>query len=77
MAAKPRSSTSDRAEARFGEARAWLDRLPQAFLAKALRGELVRRGPQDRPAEGGLERMRTPQGAQARAGRRRQRLGRH
>ena len=49
---------ADRIEARFAKAKAQIDRLPQALLAKAFRGELVPQDPNDEPASVLLERLR-------------------
>jgi type I restriction enzyme S subunit len=48
---------ADRIEARFAEAKAQVDRLTQALLAKAFRGELVPQDPNDEPASALLERV--------------------
>lgn len=49
---------ADRLEARYTAARAQLDRLTPALLAKAFRGELVPQDPDDEPAAVLLERIR-------------------
>jgi len=53
----------DRIEARLTEARAQLERLTPATLAKAFRGELVPQDPNDEPASALLERLSEPQTA--------------
>ena len=50
---------ADRLEAEAARARALLDRLESAILAKAFRGELVRQDPNDEPASVLLERIRS------------------
>ena len=47
----------DRLEAEAGRARALLDRLESALLAKAFRGELVPQNPNDEPAQTLLDRI--------------------
>ncbi|MBI3802005.1 MAG: restriction endonuclease subunit S, partial [Deltaproteobacteria bacterium] len=49
---------TDRLEARYTAARAQVERLTQALLAKAFRGELVPQDPNDEPASVLLERIR-------------------
>lgn len=49
---------ADRLEARVGKARGQVDKLTQAILAKAFRGELVPQDPNDEPAEKLLARIR-------------------
>jgi type I restriction enzyme S subunit len=49
---------ADRIEAQYQAARARVDRLTQSLLAKAFRGELVPRDPNDEPASMLLERIR-------------------
>ena len=49
---------ADRFEARYRQARAEVDRLTPALLAKAFRGELVPQDPNDEPASALLERLR-------------------
>jgi type I restriction enzyme S subunit len=49
---------ADRLEARYRQARAEVDRLAPALLAKAFRGELVPQDPNDEPASALLERLR-------------------
>lgn len=49
---------ADRLEARYAAARAQVERLTQALLAKAFRGELVPQDPNDEPASVLLERIR-------------------
>lgn len=48
---------ADSIEARYQKAKAWFDKLPQAILAKAFRGELVPQNPTDEPASVLLERI--------------------
>ena len=50
---------ADRIEARFEKAKAQIDQLTSALLAKAFRGELVPQDPADEPADVLLERIRT------------------
>lgn len=50
---------ADRFEARYAAARAQVERLTPALLAKAFRGELVPQDPSDEPASALLERIRT------------------
>lgn len=50
---------ADRLEAEATRARALLDRLESALLAKAFRGELVPQDPNDEPAQALLDRIRT------------------
>ncbi len=47
----------DKVEAHYRKARARVDKLSQAVLAKAFRGELVPQDPNDEPAEKLLERI--------------------
>ncbi len=49
---------ADRIEARYHAARAQVDKLTPAILAKAFRGELVPQNPNDEPASVLLERIR-------------------
>ena len=49
---------ADRLEARYTAARAQVERLTPALLAKAFRGELVPQDPNDEPASVLLERIR-------------------
>lgn len=49
---------ADKLEARYQQARAQVDKLTPALLAKAFRGELVEQDPNDEPAEKLLERVR-------------------
>ena len=53
---------ADRLEARVGKARGQVDKLTQAILAKAFRGELVPQDPNDEPAEKLLARIRASTG---------------
>ncbi len=53
---------ADRLEARVGKARGQVDKLTQAILAKAFRGELVPQDPNDEPAEKLLARIRAATG---------------
>jgi type I restriction enzyme, S subunit len=55
----------DRLEAETARARALLDRLESAILAKAFRGELVPQDPNDEPASVLLERIRAQRSAVA------------
>ena len=55
---------ADRLEARYTAARAKVDRLIPALLAKAFRGELVPQDPNDEPASVLLERIRAAQAEQ-------------
>lgn len=48
---------ADQIEARYQKVRAWVDKLPQAILAKAFRGEMVPQDPNDEPASVLLERI--------------------
>ncbi len=50
---------ADRLEARYNAARAHVERLTPALLAKAFRGELAPQDPNDEPASALLERIRT------------------
>jgi type I restriction enzyme S subunit len=54
---------ADRLEAEAKPARALLDRLESAILAKAFRGELVSQDPNDEPASVLLERIRAERAA--------------
>ena len=54
---------ADRLEAEAARARALLDRLESALLAKAYRGELVLQDPNDEPAQVLLDRIRTQRAA--------------
>jgi len=53
---------TDRLEARYTAARAQVERLTPALLAKAFRGELVPQDPNDEPASVLLERIRAARG---------------
>jgi type I restriction enzyme S subunit len=53
-------AVADRLEARFEQARAQVDRLAPALLAKAFRGELVPQYPRDEPAAASLSRAPAP-----------------
>ena len=53
---------ADRLEARAGKARGQVDKLTQAILAKAFRGELVPQDPNDEPTEKLLARIRAATG---------------
>ena len=53
---------ADRLEARVGKARGQVDKLTQAILAKAFRGELVPQDPNDEPTEKLLARIRAATG---------------
>jgi len=55
---------ADRLEARYTAARAQVERLTPALLAKAFRGELVPQDPNDEPASVLLERIRAAQAEQ-------------
>lgn len=48
---------ADSIEARYQKAKAWFDKLPQAVLAKAFRGELVPQNEKDEPASELLKRI--------------------
>lgn len=48
---------ADSIEARYQKAKAWFDKLPQALLAKAFRGELVAQNKNDEPASELLKRI--------------------
>lgn len=48
---------ADTIENRYQKAKAWFDKLPQAILAKAFRGELVPQKENDEPARLLLERI--------------------
>ena len=52
----------DKIEARYNKAKAQLDKLPQALLAKAFRGELVPQDESDEPASVLLERIKHDKG---------------
>lgn len=54
---------ADRLEARYRAARAQVERLTPALLAKAFRGELVPQDPNDEPAAALLERVKAARGA--------------
>jgi type I restriction enzyme S subunit len=58
---------ADRLEAEASRARALLDRLESALLAKAFRGELVPQDPNDEPAQTLLDRIRTQRAAAPKA----------
>lgn len=58
---------ADRLEAEAARARALLDRLESALLAKAFRGELVPQDPNDEPAQTLLDRIRTGRAAAPKA----------
>lgn len=58
---------ADRLEAEAARARALLDRLEAAILAKAFRGELVPQDPNDEPASVLLERIRAQRAASSKA----------
>ncbi len=62
---------ADRLEAEAARARALLDRLETALLAKAFRGELVPQDPNDEPAQILLDRIRTQRAAAPKAKRER------
>ena len=64
-------SEIDRLAAEAAAARRLLDRLDQAILAKAFRGELVPQDPADEPAAALLERIRAERAGQPAQGRRR------
>jgi type I restriction enzyme, S subunit len=49
----------DSIESRYQKAKVWFDKLPQAMLAKAFRGELVEQDENDEPASVLLERIKT------------------
>jgi type I restriction enzyme S subunit len=53
----------DQIEARYQKAKAYTDKLTQAILAKAFRGELVPQDPNDEPAEVLLERIKAEKAA--------------
>lgn len=55
---------TDEIEQRYQKARAYVDKLPQAILAKAFRGELVPQDPNDEPASVLLERIRAERAEQ-------------
>jgi type I restriction enzyme S subunit len=55
----------DQIEARYQKAKAYTDKLTQAILAKAFRGELVPQDPNDEPAEVLLERIKAEKAATA------------
>ncbi len=58
-------SLADTVEKQYRDARARTDRLTQAILAKAFRGELVPQNPDDEPAEVLLKRIRQQRAEQA------------
>ena len=58
---------ADRLEAEAARARALLDRLEAAILARAFRGELVPQDPEDEPASVLLERIRARRAAAPKA----------
>lgn len=60
-------SYADRLEARYAAARAQVEKLTPATLAKAFRGELVPQDPNDEPASALLERIRAQRDGQATA----------
>jgi type I restriction enzyme S subunit len=60
---------ADRLEAEAARARALLDRLEAAVLARAFRGELVPQDPNDEPASALLARIRAQREAAPKAGR--------
>ena len=57
---------ADRIEARFEQARQRVEKLTQAMLARAFRGELVPQDPDDEPAELLLARLRNHGGSTTR-----------
>jgi type I restriction enzyme S subunit len=63
---------ADRLEAEAARARALLDRLEAAILARAFRGELVPQDPNDEPASALLARIRAERAIEPKAKRRRQ-----
>lgn len=65
---------ADRLEARYATARAQVERLTPALLAKAFRGELVPQDPNDEPASTLLERIRAERANQHGAARRGRKL---
>lgn len=65
---------ADRLEARYAAARAQVERLTPALLAKAFRGELVPQDPSDEPASALLERIRAGRSNQPGAARRGRKL---
>jgi type I restriction enzyme S subunit len=67
---------ADRVEARYAAARAQVERLTPALLAKAFRGELVPQDPDDEPASVVLERIRAARAAAPPKPRSRQGTGR-
>ena len=67
---------ADRLEARYAAARAQLERLTPALLAKAFRGELVPQDPDDEPASALFERIRAARAAAQPKPRSRQGAGR-
>jgi type I restriction enzyme S subunit len=69
-AVKVRLARADRLEAEANRARALLDRLESAILAKAFRGELVPQDPNDEPASALLDRIRTQRASGAKPQRR-------
>jgi type I restriction enzyme S subunit len=63
---------ADQLEARYAKAKAHVEKLTQAILAKAFRGELVPQDPNDEPASVLLDRIRAERPSQTRG---RQRSG--
>lgn len=61
---------ADRLEARYTAARAHVEKLTPATLAKAFRGELVPQDPNDEPASALLDRLLTTKSAEIKAGKR-------
>ena len=61
---EPLSPLPDRLEARSPTARAQVEKLTPATLAKAFRGELVPQDPNDEPASELLERIKAQHGDQ-------------
>jgi len=61
---------ADNVEKQYQDARARTDRLTQAILAKAFRGELVPQNPDDEPAEALLQHIQQQRAEQATAGKR-------
>ncbi len=61
---------ADSVEKQYQDAKARTDRLTQAILAKAFRGELVPQNPDDEPAEALLQRIQQQRSEQATAGKR-------
>ena len=66
---------ADRLEAEAARARALLDRLEAAILARAFRGELVPQDPDDEPASVLLDRIRVERAASPKANRGRRTKG--